>query len=176
MNAVPGCHACRKVASLALLCRVVAGGAFLLASYAKLQDPRAFMLAIESFQFPFLPRDVIPVFAYALPWMELVCGVLLVLGAWTRAAAIIAAGLYLAFTGALASVILRGLPVDCGCFGGILGSGTVDWTSILRNSVFIVASGVLIWRQGGAWSLEAKPWKPAACPLPSVPVAAAEAD
>jgi len=52
------------------------------------------------------------------------------------------------------SVILRGMSVDCGCFGAITGGGDVGWGSIARNGVFLAASvGVMI-LGGGATALE----------------------
>lgn len=138
---------------LLLTARFIAGGAFIIAPIMKLQDPKSFMLAIQSFEL--LPTAVIPFLAYWIPWMELAAGVLLVYGVVTRPAALVAFGLYAMFTAGLLYVIYAGLPVDCGCFGGIFGGGTVDWSTIGRNGIFLAASALVLWRGPGAASVEA---------------------
>ncbi|MBX3729021.1 MAG: DoxX family membrane protein [Candidatus Sumerlaeia bacterium] len=134
-------------------CRFIAGGAFLLAAMMKLSDPPVFMLAIAAFGM--LPEALIPFAAYAVPWIEVVAGVLLVYGFWSRPAGLVATGLYAVFTAALAWVFLSGASVDCGCFGGLFGRGDVGVTSLLRNAVFLTASIAVTWRGGGAASLDA---------------------
>jgi uncharacterized membrane protein YphA (DoxX/SURF4 family) len=137
---------------LLLTCRLIAGGAFLVAPVMKLQNPQSFMLSIKSFGL--VPEAIIPFLAYFVPWAELACGALLIYGLWTRPAAIVATGLYAAFTAALMYVILSGMKVDCGCFAGLFGSGEVGWNSIARNSVFLVASILPLVRGGGALSVD----------------------
>jgi hypothetical protein len=61
---------------------------------------------------------------------EVVLGVTLLIGLWARQGGLLAFGLYTTFTLALASVLIRGMDVDCGCFGGLFGDGTVSWGSI----------------------------------------------
>lgn len=150
MNTTPS----RPLPSVALLsCRFIAGGAFIIAPIMKLQNPQSFMLSINGFGL--VPPTLVPFMAYFIPWLELACGILLLYGLWTRAAAVAAGGLYAMFTLALAYVILAGLPVDCGCFGGLFGGETVSWTMIARNGVFLIASGALVWKGGGAMSVDA---------------------
>ena len=55
---------------------------------------------------------------YGLPILEIVVGVLLVVGLLTRACGVIAALLMAAFVVGIASAWARGLRIDCGCFGG----------------------------------------------------------
>lgn len=134
-------------------CRLIAGGALVLAAMFKLRDPSTFMLSINSFKM--VPEALIPYMAYALPWTEMIAGVLLVYGAWSRAAAAIAAGLYALFTLSFVWVLAKGLPVDCGCFGGLFGSETVGAKSILRNLLLAAAAVAIVWRGGGATALDA---------------------
>jgi len=144
---------CKVLPVVLLSCRLLVGGAFLIAPFMKLSNPKAFMLAIKSFEL--VPEALIPFMAYAVPWAELIAGILLVYGLWCRAAAVIAGALFVAFTGALAYVVLAGLPIDCGCFGGLFGNEDVSWTSLVRNAVFLLATGMILWRGGGATSLDA---------------------
>jgi uncharacterized membrane protein YphA (DoxX/SURF4 family) len=126
--------------SLLLLARVVGGGALLVAGVMKLYgDPLAFALSTQSFKL--FPDAIIPPMAYFVPSLEIVLGVTLLLGVWGRQSALLAFGLFAAFTLALSSVLLRGLPVDCGCFGDLFGGSNVSWLTILRNSIFLIATG-----------------------------------
>ena len=59
-----------------------------------------------------------PNHAITLPWIEIVAGVLLVIGLWARAAAFMCVGMNVVFIIAIISALRRGLDISCGCFGG----------------------------------------------------------
>ena len=140
-------------AAVLLTARFVAGGALLIAAFGKLRHPDVFMLAISSFEL--LPDALVPYFAYAVPWVETLAGLALVYGFWTRGAGLVATGLYTMFTAAVVSVLARNMDVDCGCFGGIMGSGEVGANTVVRNLVFVVAAALPWWLGGGSASLDA---------------------
>ena len=50
--------------------------------------------------------------------LEIVVGLLLIVGLLTRVAALVSALLFVAFIIGIASAWARGLQIDCGCFGG----------------------------------------------------------
>src|SRR5690606_9200985 len=118
--------------------RLIAGGALLVAAFMKLKDPSNLMLSMEAFEL--LPVAVVPFLSFFLPWLELIVGLTLIYGYWSRPSAALASGLYIVFSLALASVIWRGMKVDCGCFGALTGGGPVTYLSILRNVVFMACS------------------------------------
>lgn len=97
--------------------RVAAGAVFIFSGLVKLLQPyQNFLAVIDRFQIISGAPAVWT--AHALPWMEYLFGVFLVLGLWSRVAT---AALWLMSTG-LIGVILqalaRKLPIeDCGCFG-----------------------------------------------------------
>jgi len=94
---------------------VVIGLVFVVAGLAKVGDPAAFASQIHNFRLaPIWSENLI---AVCLPWIEIVAGVALLLGVRRRAGAWITAGLMIAFTVAVIQALLRGLDVDCGCFG-----------------------------------------------------------
>jgi uncharacterized membrane protein YphA (DoxX/SURF4 family) len=64
-----------------------------------------------------LPFDVAAYIGYGLPIVEIIVGVLLVLGLFTRFSAVIGSLLMVAFIIGIASAWARGLSIDCGCFG-----------------------------------------------------------
>ncbi|MDX1972703.1 MAG: MauE/DoxX family redox-associated membrane protein [Candidatus Sumerlaeia bacterium] len=132
--------------------RLLSGGALLVASIGKLQDPAKLMLSMKSFEL--VPEFVIPFSAYLLPWLELFVGICLIYGVLARGAAFWASILYVIFTVALASVLIRGMNVDCGCFGAIAGSGPVGIHSIIRNLILLSASLVVLYFGSGRSGLD----------------------
>ncbi len=88
---------------------------FIYASLDKFHDPLQFADSVAAFGI--LPAAIVTVFALSLPPFELLCG-LLMLTPFTRRVAALALALVTAmFFTALASALLRGLTLDCGCFG-----------------------------------------------------------
>ena len=78
------------VGGLVLLFRVLLGGLFIFAAVMKLSSPAAFALAIAAFKIiPEHADHLTKLAAYAVPWIELTCGVCLILGLWARSAALV---------------------------------------------------------------------------------------
>jgi len=65
-----------------------------------------------------LPYELAQVVGSALPFAEIGLGIVLVVGLFTRIAGALGALMMLAFIIAIASVWVRGISIDCGCFGG----------------------------------------------------------
>ena len=78
-----------------------------------------------------------------LPWWEIGAGTLLLLGWWTRAAALLAAALFSAFGVAVTVALIRGLDIDCGCFG--TGAGArVGGQTLALDLLAMVLSGLAL--------------------------------
>ncbi|HYG93812.1 MAG TPA: MauE/DoxX family redox-associated membrane protein [Nocardioides sp.] len=99
-----------------LLARLVTGGVWIVAGALKVTDPTASIEAVKAYEL--MPYSVAEVVGLALPALELVVGLALVVGALTRGAAVVSALLFVAFIVGIASVWARGIEIDCGCFGG----------------------------------------------------------
>ena len=100
---------------LGLLARLVVGGVWIWAGWLKLPDPEASVTAVRAYQL--LPPGAADALGRVLPTVEIVIGVLLVVGLFSRVAAIASAILLTAFIVGIVSVWVRGIPIDCGCFG-----------------------------------------------------------
>lgn len=126
-----------------LFLRLQLAGLFGFAAYVKLTDPQSFAFSIKGFDI--LPDRLAVLSTFAVPWTELLCAVCLVLGVWTRAAAILLTALIVVFIGAIASALARGLNVSCGCFGAfeLFCKGPLGGCNIAQNSV-LLAETVLI--------------------------------
>lgn len=140
------------------LCRLIAGGVFVFAAANKIADVRSFAESIMAFKVA--PADneaLILQAAYAMPWIELLAGVALILGFWTRAAATVIAALLLVFIGMVVSVILRDIDAKCPCFGRfrLLCSGPLGWCKVIENSVLLAFALVPALTGGGRFSVDA---------------------
>lgn len=95
--------------------RVLLGGVFIYAGVLKGLDVEAFAGQVAAYKV--LPYKWNLIVAAILPFIELIVGLHLVFNRWVRAAAAVVAGLCGTFLVLLASVLLRGMAIDCGCFG-----------------------------------------------------------
>ena len=123
--------------------RIALGLVFVYAGILKIIDPVAFAGSVAAYKI--LPYGLNYLVAAILPWVEVVCGTLLIAGYRVRASACIIIAMNLVFMIALASTIVRGLNIDCGCFrqGG---EKTPAWMAILRDVLFLVAAIFLVGR------------------------------
>ncbi len=113
--------------------RIIMGVVFAAASYDKLLYPAVF--AAKAAEYKIIPELLLPVIAVALPWVEFICGFLLVLNIFSRSAALILAVTLAGFIFGMVYDLSFGLVHDCGCFGFLeesIGAGT-----IIRDLVFI---------------------------------------
>lgn len=140
---------------LALVLRLGLGGLFLLAAFYKLRDPMTFAEAVMAYRMG-LPDALTQLATYAVPWTEVFCGVALVLGLWTRAAAAVFIALIAVFLVGILSVIARDLNITCGCFGKfkLYCEGPVGWCKVGENLALCILAGILVARGGGRISLE----------------------
>jgi uncharacterized membrane protein YphA (DoxX/SURF4 family) len=127
---------------LALALRIVLGGVFLYAGGLKIADPAAFAGSVAAFKL--LRTFGNYLVAATLPWVEVLCGLLLMIGVRTRPAATLILLMNLVFAVVLSSAIIRGLDIDCGCFrqGG---PKTSPWLALLRDLAFIAGTVILLW-------------------------------
>ena len=120
---------------------------FLVSGVLKAIDPDGTYVAVRAYDV--LPKAAVPVVAGVLPWLEIALGLLLLAGFATRAVAVAAAGLLLVFVAGVAQAWVRGLSIDCGCFGG---GGAVDpgqttyGRELLRDAGFLLLAGWLVVR------------------------------
>ncbi|TMR21222.1 DoxX family membrane protein [Nonomuraea turkmeniaca] len=96
--------------------RLVLGGVLIVAGALKIGNPSDSVVAVKAYQL--LPDSIAVSVGYILPILEIVVGVLLVVGLLTRVAAVIAGLLMFAFVFGIAWAWANGLRIDCGCFGG----------------------------------------------------------
>ena len=120
--------------------RILIAALFLFAAISKLFDPSSFAQQIANYQLtPWTGTAALAVF---LPALELCVGICLLFGRWESGALVWLAVLLVIFSGALLSAIVRGLSIDCGCFGrSVENTGTL-WP-LLRNLLLLGVTGFL---------------------------------
>ena len=94
---------------------LIIGGIFIYAGGMKIFDPTGFANDIDNYKI--LPWPLTVRLAFYLPWLEILCGLAVILGLLYRGGLLILTALISIFI--IASVIAkaRGLDVTCGCFG-----------------------------------------------------------
>lgn len=140
---------------LGLAARLLLGGVVLLAGALKILHPAQSVLAVRGYQL--LPYDVAVAVGHALPLLEMVVGLLLLLGFFTRPAALVGGLLMLAFIVGIASAWARGISIDCGCFGGggtIAAANTQYPKEMARDTGLLLCAGWLLLRPLTAFSLD----------------------
>jgi uncharacterized membrane protein YphA (DoxX/SURF4 family) len=138
---------------LHLTLRLLIGLYFVYASIDKIADPAAFARIVYQWQVlgP-IPSNLL---AVVLPWVELLAGALLIVGAWTRDAAGVVAVLLIVFLAAAGLVLARGIDVDnCGCTSvtaAVSDTGWpppwmrgVGWYLVTRNVLLLAGALVLL--------------------------------
>jgi uncharacterized membrane protein YphA (DoxX/SURF4 family) len=82
--------------------------------------------------------------AIALPGIEIIVGALLLLGLFRRSAALVAAGIFLAFAVAIALALARGISGPCGCFSSAADSEQMGWSIVVRDGMLLLLTLYLL--------------------------------
>ena len=124
-----------------LLIRLFLGVFFIYSAVVKIGEPIDFLKQIRLYGLlPETPSYFLNGTAVFLPWLELTCGVALVLGLWIRSASVTIGLMLLAFTPA---IFLRAMAIhssegtpffeiefDCGCGMGV----EIIWIKLCKNT------------------------------------------
>ncbi len=125
-----------------ILLRVAIGAMFIYASYYKILSPGSF--AHQIYNYKILPPWAINPLALTLPWLQLFCGVALIMNRGALAAAILVTGMLLTFQAALFSALVRDLNISCGCFK--TGGSPATWLTFARDFLFVFSAALLTWK------------------------------
>jgi putative oxidoreductase len=146
----------RRVSWVSGFFRLVLGGIFVVSGLAKIADPVRTLLTFREFQL--LPGSMEVFLALYIPWLEFTLGLSTVLGILHRTSALLIALLNFLFILAIGSLLVRGIQVDCGCFGLIADllhlPDQADWKAIGRNLIFIGMALFIAQAKASPFSLE----------------------
>jgi hypothetical protein len=138
---------------LPLIARIIVALVFLAAGVLKVGHAADLGSTMVAFRLN-LPPAFVGFSAIALPLFEIVLGVYLLLGWQLRVVSVVSVVLLLVFISALSSVVIRGIPTPCGCFG----PGETDpvtWWTVLRDGAAVIPAAYLWW-----WSWRPSPTTP----------------
>jgi putative oxidoreductase len=138
--------------ALALPVRAYLGIVFLWAAVYKIADPHAFGLSIATYDI--LPLGLVNLLAIALPWVEVVVGLTLVAGLWTRASALAVTGMLIMFMAALGLALAKDLQLSCGCFASAEAGDEIGAETMLRDGLWLAGALYVLAAGGGRLSLD----------------------
>jgi hypothetical protein len=126
--------------ALVLALRLVVAAVFVVAAYGKIADPTSFATEIDNYRM--VPDAFIGPMAVGLPLLEALVGVALVTGLHARGASLVASAMLVAFAIGMVQAIVRGIDLDCGCFGHVVET-RVSWLTVTRNVVLTAACAAI---------------------------------
>lgn len=132
---------------LRLFLRLVLGAIFVYAAFVKLRDPwQVFANSVANYDL--LPMWAVKLVARALPWVEMLVGLLLISGRFLRVSSIAASALLLGFFAIMVRTYASGIQIECGCFGP---GDIISPRSLARDGSLLLASlglaGMAFWKR-----------------------------
>lgn len=104
-------------------------------------DPMDFARDIDNYKI--LPWQVSVPLALYLPWLEIICGLALILRRLYSGALTLILALLLVFIGGSIAAKARGIDISCGCFGHVSDQLSFAWHMVL--DLAILAAVVALW-------------------------------
>jgi len=136
----------KKYVIMDIIFRWVLALIFIYAAAGKILHPAGFVNNIDNYRL--LPYIAISVMAVILPWIEVMCGLLLICGKWLWGASLILIVLNAVFIFAISSALARGLDIDCGCFTLLEAGAKVGLLRIVEDIVLLSMSLWIFVRAG----------------------------
>jgi len=131
---------------IGLVARLLLGSIFIYASYHKIIAPDEFAKIVYGYDL--FPSETINLIAIIIPFVELISGIALIIGIYTRPAAIVIIGMLTAFVIAISINIIRGHEFDCGCFSSDTSqAANTAWQTLGRDMIFLML-GIYIFSCG----------------------------
>lgn len=128
---------------LTVLARALLAVTFILAAWHKIVEPGEFALTIATYQI--LPLSLVNLQAIGLPWVELLIGVLLIVGLWSRESALVTVGMNVMFVTAILITLYRGEEIMCGCFASADAGHQIGWDLVFRDLGLLLVGVYLAW-------------------------------
>ena len=131
--------------------QIALGAIFVAAALPKIADPPSFAHMIYNYRI--LPGSLINLSALVMPWVELLAGLCLLLGVWTRSARWIVGLMLVVFMIAISINLARGNAIDCGCFDTSAANKTYDerirdmWMVLIRDAGMLLMIAQMAWAE-----------------------------
>lgn len=133
----------KAFAILSIPCRIILGSVFVLAAYGKIIEPYNFALSIATYQM--MPLWIINLMAIILPWLEIFCGIMMIIGFKTKANTFIINVMLIVFIIAIWQALSRDLMLStCGCFSSENAKDEVTYATLFRDFLFLFMGIIII--------------------------------
>ena len=123
-----------KIAVVVL--RAALGIIFIYAGYLKVKEPWQ-LFAAGILEYNIIPVSAASFVARTLPWFEILLGLLLVIGRWTRTSTVLVSGLLVVFFALMVRAFAQGKEISCGCFGP---GEIISWKTLLRDGSMLAGA------------------------------------
>jgi putative oxidoreductase len=121
---------------------IIIGGLFIYAGVVKVIDPAEFARDIDNYKM--VPWQVSVWMGLYLPWLEILCGLALIVRVFYRGSVFVLTALMALFIVITIIAKVRGLDISCGCFGHASKYLSFAWHLVLD---FLLLGGlVLLWK------------------------------
>jgi putative oxidoreductase len=127
---------------ITLILRWYVGLVFIYAAAGKIWNPGIFAADIDNYRL--LPYLLVTLMAAVLPWVELICGLLLVAGRRLQGASLVVIAMNVVFILAIGSAMIRGLDITCGCFA-VTAEGARIGIARLLEDIFLLSATAMIY-------------------------------
>ncbi len=129
-----------------LLSRIIIALVFIFAGIEKISNPESFAVSIENYRL--FPIFSINIFALIVPWIEVFAGVLLLFNSYVKESSFLINSLLVFFIAIIIVAIIRGLDIECGCFG-TMDAQKAGFSKIAENiTLLILGINVYIQQKG----------------------------
>ncbi|NQT27541.1 hypothetical protein HQ585_19460 [candidate division KSB1 bacterium] len=125
------------------------GALLVFSSFDKIAHPVAFVEMVENYQV--IGKSLSLWVAVWIPATEILLGLMLIFGLWPAEGLLLNAGLMSGFFLLVSQAYLRGLDIECGCYGGE--GSTIGPFKILQNIV-LAALSIWLWIRVRAFKLK----------------------
>ncbi len=132
--------------------RLLLAVTFISACIHKIAWPYDFALQVATYQI--LPLALVNLQAIVLPWLELVVAAALIVGLWTRPAALVTCGMNLMFIVAIALALSADLHLQCGCFSSAEAGEEMSSSLIVRDIGLFVVGLALVFVRPDRFTLD----------------------
>lgn len=134
-----------KNRTVLIVFRIVLGGLFVYAGAIKALGPLDFAQNIRNYRL--VGQSLSFAVALVLPWLEILAGAFLVAGIWKRGASLVVSGLLVFFIALTVLTMIRGLDIDCGCFGAV--DRKAGLSVILEDLAMLYPGLCVLWAPAG---------------------------